>query len=150
MFQKPLITYSGPLKNNCQSAYSPINSKASSKYCFRFWWPESDAGICLYVIPHSSWYPGSCEVTFSTQVVPNPRKQDRSAASYTKISKLNLRSQIYTKKLTLLLPRYKKGKTFDAGYESTSARLGQDAEGEIPLDAKLWVRVCSHNSLCFR
>jgi hypothetical protein len=58
-----------------------MKSKASSKYCLRFWCPESEAGSCLYVIPHASWYPGRWEVTFRTRVTPRDFRVLRSAAS---------------------------------------------------------------------
>ena len=109
----------------------PINSKASSKYCLRFWCPLSVAGICLYVIPQVSWYPASCGVTLRTQVVPRSCRQDKSAAF-------------------LLLPRYKKGKTREAGCESMSARAGHDADDGKPRDDKPETKVSSHKSLCLR
>lgn len=110
---------------------SSMNSKASSKYCLRFWCPLSVAGICLYVIPQVSWWPVSCGVTLRTQVVPRSCRQDKSAAF-------------------LLLPRYKKGKTREAGCESMSARAGQDADEGKPLDVSPETKVSSHRSLCLR
>lgn len=80
---------------------SPMNSYASSKYCFRFCWPESLAGILLWVIPAEEGSPGNEHVTFRTQVAPNSFNLSISAAS-------------------LPLPRYKKGSTRDAGWLSIS------------------------------
>lgn len=83
------------------------------------------------MIPEVSWYPASCWVTFSTQVVPRSSKQDKSAAF-------------------LLLPKYKKGNTRDAGCESISARAGQEAEVGKTRFVKPETNVSSHKSLCLR
>lgn len=49
---------------------SPINSKASEKYCLMFWCGVSLAGICRYLTPFLVCVAGGWQVTFRTQLAP--------------------------------------------------------------------------------
>lgn len=78
--------------------YSPMNWKAVSKYCLRFWWPVSAAGRWQQVTPSprlGGGTPGEA-VTLSTRFTPRARRVSGSAAS-------------------LALPTYSQGRTREAG-----------------------------------
>lgn len=107
----------------------PMNSNASSKYCLRLAWPLSRADRRLYTTPEARWSTagdGDCwlVVTFNTRVTPMAAMLSRSSAS-------------------LLLPRYKNGKTLVSGWESiiSQATSGGQLNGAGNNEF-------SHKSLC--
>lgn len=91
-----------------------MNSNASSKYCLRLACPLSRADRRLYCTPGARWSTdgdGDCwlVVTFNTRVTPMAVIPSRSSAS-------------------LLLPRYKKGRTLVSGWESIMSRATSDGQ----------------------
>lgn len=92
----------------------PMNSNASSKYCLRLACPLSRADRRLYCTPGARWSTdgdGDCwlVVTFNTRVTPIAVIPSRSSAS-------------------LLLPRYKKGRTLVSGWESIISQAMSDGQ----------------------